>query len=150
MSPKSTKMHPKRHSRLTVFLLRFWHRCLIKNGSKKRPQNRARDDLYRARDDLLTIFWLYLPYPTFWSPKAPFWGHLGLIFEAPELNFRVILDQFVVFKCFNFEPCTSDTYSFRFCSFDKHILCLILSLPVDFRRSPSKQGRRWIAVRRLR
>ena len=103
-------------------------------------------------------------------PRRPFDNFFGFIFRirlfgAPRPNFGVIwasfskpqssiLESFWLILWFSnasiWEPCTSDTYSFRFCSFDKHILCLILSLPADFRRSPSKQGRRWIAVRRLR
>ena len=130
-TPKSAKNQPKPNFGLIVFWAHFWHRFLIKNGSNKRPQNRARDDLYRARDDLLTTFLVLSSVSDFLEPQGSILGSFGPHFEAPELHFRVILDQFLVFKCFNFEPCTSDTYSFRFCSFDKHILCLILSfLPV--------------------
>ena len=142
-TPKSANNQPKQNVGLNVFWIVFWHRILIKNGSKKRPQN-------RARDDLLTTFLVLSSVSDFWEPQGSILGSFGPHFEAPELHFKSDFGTFFVFKCFNLEPCTSDIYSFRFCSFDKHILCLILSLPIDFRRSPSKQGRRWIAVRRFR
>ena len=111
-TPKSAKNQPIPNFGLIVFWAHFWHRFLIKHGSKKRPKNRARDDLYRARDDLLTTCLVLSSVSDFLEPQGPILGSFGLHFEAPELHFRINLDLFWVFKCFNLEPCTSDTYSF--------------------------------------
>ena len=120
MTPKSTKIRPKRHSGLIVFLLHFWHRFLAKNGSKMGPQNGAPSSF------LVTFLGFLFHMRLFWpqgSILESCWPH----FEAPGLHFGVILGHILAPKGSNLEPCASDICSFRFSPFHKNILRLILS-----------------------
>ena len=58
------------------------------------------------------------------SILEPFWLH----FEAPGLHFGVMLRHILPPKGSILESYTSDSCSFRFCSFHKNLVCLILSL----------------------